>query len=152
MVKSKGTGVIVRAVIGTIFGLILYYLWIFILIKLQFVFFQEETVIHGTQIIKARIPEQYLQITQWLSTGLLPFFLIAGYYLLFSNTTGGIEKTRDIIIIKSILLGFFIWLFVIVISFLLEININSNIKLAHYRELITNSFLVSSRDYLSPHS
>ncbi|NJD76964.1 MAG: hypothetical protein FIB08_07705 [Candidatus Methanoperedens sp.] len=93
---------IIRAIIGTIFGLILYYLWVFLLIRLQFVFFSEKTIILGDEIIKANIPEQYLQIIQWLSIGLLPFFLMAGRYLLYSKAAGGIEKTRDVVAIKSI--------------------------------------------------
>ena len=112
-----------RVIIGTIFGLILYYLFIFILIKLQFVFFSEKTVILGNEIIKAKIPEQYLQIIAWITTGILPFFLIVGHYLLCSNAIDGGGKTRDVVAIKSILIGFFIWLLVTIIASLFEMNI-----------------------------
>ncbi|CAG1002938.1 MAG: hypothetical protein OIN86_02580 [Candidatus Methanoperedens sp.] len=121
---------VIKAIIGTIFGLILFYIWIFILIKLELIFFSEKTIIFGAEITKVKISSQYQQIASWLTIGLLPFFLIAGHYILYSNVAGGIEKTRDVIAMKSVLIGFFIWLLVTVVITLFKIDLNYRINMA----------------------
>lgn len=111
-------------ILGLLFGIILFFVWLYILNSLQYFFFSEKEIIQGNEVVGVRISQQYLQVIAWLAIGLLPFFLIAGHYLLYSNTIGGIEKTRDVIEIKSILIGFLVWLVVIAVASLFEINIH----------------------------
>lgn len=116
-------------ILGLLVGIILFFIWLYILNSIQYLFFSEKEIIQGNEVVRVRISQQYLQVIDWLAVGLLPFFLIAGYYLLYSKTLGDIEKT-GVVEIKSILIGFSLWLLVIVIISLIKINIPYDINLA----------------------
>lgn len=95
--------------------------------KHRIYFFSGKNVIGGAEIIGVKLSDHPMIL--WLTAGVLPFFLIVGHYLLYSNTIGGIEKTHDIMAMKSTLLGFFIWLLVTVITSLFNINISYSINI-----------------------
>ena len=115
---------------GVLLGTGIFFTWLFLLINVEFIFFSEKELIHGAEVTRVNIPVQYLPIPRWFSFGPLPFFLVAGHYLLYSNNIGGIEKIRDVMAMKSILMGFFIWLLVTVIISLLNIDISFKIILS----------------------
>lgn len=64
------------------------------------------------------------QIVVWANIGLIVFFIILGHYIVSRKVIDEKKKTEDIIGLKSNLLGFFLWLIVIIIATLLNIEIN----------------------------
>lgn len=64
------------------------------------------------------------QIVVWVNIGLVVFFLILGHYIVSRKVIDEKKRTEDIIGLKSNLLGFFLWLIVIIIATLLNIEIN----------------------------
>ena len=90
---------------GPFFGLLLCIIWLAVL------FF-----------IEGRLyPNQNLMtkpLFSWINIGLLPFFASAGTYLLYYRKSGGIEAFRSLIGLKSCLLGFAIWVIVILLFFM----------------------------------
>ena len=89
--------------------------------------FSETIIVNGNKIIKA---QYWGQIDQWLVAGLILFFLVFGHYLIYSKNINGIEKNRDIIGMKSALIGFLLWLFITIITFLLNITIPYSFNIA----------------------
>ena len=61
-------------VVGAVCGLILYYLWVAVIIGIQFTFFAEP---NATGAFVGPLP---LMIRTWLIAGTLPFFIIFGHY------------------------------------------------------------------------
>ncbi|MFZ3384809.1 MAG: hypothetical protein WA144_12875 [Candidatus Methanoperedens sp.] len=116
-----------KEILGVLFGVILFTAWMVILNSIAFILLSEKNTINGTEITKIR---DFGQIFNWLTVGMLPFFLVVGHYLLYSSTASGMEKISDIIAMKSTLLGFFIWLLIVVLTFLLKINIYFWISIA----------------------
>ncbi|MDY0387085.1 MAG: hypothetical protein RBT65_08165 [Methanolobus sp.] len=49
-------------------------------------------------------------VSDWAMAGMLPFFLIMGHYLIAGNVIENNKKIDDKTGIKSILVGFFVWL------------------------------------------
>ncbi|AYK14968.1 MAG: hypothetical protein ACOX7X_03530 [Methanosarcina flavescens] len=107
-------------VVGVLFGLVLFYFWLIFIDKIKMLFFSEAVLVDGNKIIKA---QYWGQIDQWLVAGLILFFLIFGHYSLCSKNMSRIEKNRDIIGMKSALIGFVLWLFITIISFLFNITV-----------------------------
>lgn len=64
------------------------------------------------------------QIVVWVNIGLIVFFVILGHYIVSRKVIDEKKRTEDIIGLKSNLLGFFLWLIVIIIATLLNIEIN----------------------------
>jgi hypothetical protein len=64
------------------------------------------------------------QIVFWVKIGLIIFFVILGHYIVSRDVIDEKKRTEDIIGLKSNLLGFFLWLIVIIIATLLNIEIN----------------------------
>jgi hypothetical protein len=64
------------------------------------------------------------QIVIWVNIGLIIFFIILGHYIVSRKVIDEKKRTEDIIGLKSNLLGFFLWLIVILITTLLKIEIN----------------------------
>jgi hypothetical protein len=114
-------------VIGVLFGLILFYSWIIFIYSVKMSFFSERTVVNGNEITMA---PNWGQIDQWLGAGLILFFLVFGHYLLCSKNMNRIEKNSDIIGIKSSLIGFILWLFITIITFLFNITIPYSLNIA----------------------
>ena len=106
-------------------------------------FFSEVSVVDGNEITKA---QYWGQIDQWLVAGLLLFFLIFGHYLLCSKNMSTIKKNRDIIGMKSTLIGFILWLFVTIITFLFKITFPYSFNIAGgYLTIISTYFLLKNR-------
>ncbi len=125
-----------------ILGVLLFIVWIVILNGIAFIFLSEKNTINGTEITKIK---DLGQIFSWLTAGMLLFFLVIGHYLLYSSTVGGMEKTSDIIAMKSTLLGFFIWLLIVVLIYLLKINIPFWISVAGgYFTILIIFFLIKT--------
>ena len=114
-------------VIGILFGLILFYSWIIFIYSVKMSFFSERTVVNGNEITMA---PNWGQIDQWLGTGLILFFVVFGHYLLCSKNMNRIGKNSDIIGIKSSLIGFILWLFITIITFLFNITIPYSLNIA----------------------
>ncbi|WP_235283899.1 MULTISPECIES: hypothetical protein [unclassified Methanosarcina] len=93
-----------------IFGLMLGIVLSFIMFRLSF---KTSDVLHFSN-----------QIVVWVNTGLIVFFIIVGHYIVSRKVIDEKKRTDDIIGLKSNLLGFFIWLIVIIIATLLNIEIN----------------------------
>ncbi|MDL1969275.1 MAG: hypothetical protein LWW97_12240 [Deltaproteobacteria bacterium] len=119
---------IVQKGIGIIFGLFLVFIWIILITKMGFYFLGESIIVHDTEIVKISS-----QAFSWFRAGLIPFFIIAGHYLFYSNIIGGIEKTKDIIAMKSIFVSYTIWLIICVITDLLNMH---NLYIIHFGYLI----------------
>jgi hypothetical protein len=109
-----------QEVAGILFGIVLFYSWLMFINDIKMLFFSERTIISGNEIITA---QYWGQIDQWLGTGLILFFLIFGHYLFYSKNMNRIEKSRDIIGMKSALIGFILWLLITIITFLFRITV-----------------------------
>ena len=90
-----------KEILGVLFGVILFTAWMVILNSIAFILLSEKNTINGTEITKIR---DFGQIFNWLTAGMLPFFLVVGHYLLYSSTASCMEKISDIIAMKSTLL------------------------------------------------
>ncbi|MDI9395350.1 MAG: hypothetical protein QM426_08025 [Euryarchaeota archaeon] len=133
----------IQEVIGVFFGLILFYFWFIFIHNIKMLFFSEVSVVDGNEITKA---QYWGQIDQWLVAGLLLFFLIFGHYLLCSKNMSTIKKNRDIIGMKSTLIGFILWLFVTMITFLFKITFPYSFNIAGgYLTIISTYFLLKNR-------
>lgn len=122
----KNLQTIVQEVIGIIFGIFLLFIWIILITKIAFYFFGESVIVHNTEAVKLTNSGEAFS---WLSFGLIPFFIVAGHYLLYSNIIGGIEKAQDIVAMKCFFVGFTIWLILCVITDILKINNPYNIEI-----------------------
>jgi hypothetical protein len=132
-------------VIGVLFGIVLFYFWLIFIDKIKMLLFSEVIVVNGNEIIKA---QYWGQIDQWLVAGLILFFLIFGHYLLCSKNMSRIEKNLDIIGMKSALIGFILWLFVTIITFLFKITFPYSFNIAGgYLTIISTYFLLKNRLY-----
>ncbi|MDD4524133.1 MAG: hypothetical protein PHW84_15110 [Methanosarcina sp.] len=116
-----------REVVGVLFGIVLFYFWLIFIDKIKILLFSEAIVVNGSKIIKA---QYWGQIDQWLVAGLILFFLVFGHYLIYSKNISGIEKNRDIIGMKSALIGFVLWLFITIITFLFNIVLPYSLNIA----------------------
>jgi hypothetical protein len=116
-----------QEVVGVLFGILLFYFWLIFIDKIKMLLFSETIIVNGNKIIKA---QYWGQIDQWLVAGLILFFLVFGHYLIYSKNINGIEKNRDIIGMKSALIGFLLWLFITIITFLLNITIPYSFNIA----------------------
>ncbi|WP_241481294.1 hypothetical protein [Methanoculleus sediminis] len=70
----------IAGVLGALFGVFLYYLWVAVLMAILFAFFAEPNAM-GAFIVEF---PQMVQI--WLNTGMLPLFIILGYHLFTRDT------------------------------------------------------------------
>jgi len=116
-----------QEVVGVLFGIVLFYSWLMFIHNIKMSFFSERTVVNGNEMITA---QYWGQIDQWLGAGLILFFLILGHYLLYSKNMSRIEKNRDIIGMKSALIGFILWLLITIITFLFRIAIPYSLNIA----------------------
>jgi hypothetical protein len=131
-----------QEVAGILFGIVLFYSWLIFIDNIKMLFFSERTVVSGNEIITA---QYWGQIDQWLGTGLILFFLIFGRYLFYSKNMNRIEKNRDIIGMKSALIGFILWLLITIITFLFRITIPYSLNIAGgYIIIISIYFLMRS--------
>jgi len=91
--------------IGPFFGLLLCIIWLAVL------FFIERGLYPNLSLMTK-------PLFSWINIGLLPFFVSAGSYQLYYRKLGGIEAFRSLSGLKSCLLGFAIWVIVILLFFM----------------------------------
>lgn len=101
-------------IIGLLIGLVFWYLWLFVVITMSFeINFYAQT-----------------QISIWVSIGLLILFMFIGHYIVSSGVIDEKKRIEDIVIIKSNLIGYFLWLILMIFAYLLNIEVSSNASLA----------------------
>jgi len=105
--QVRSANIKIEEIIGVIVGGIFFYMWSFAFIILSSEF--------GTMGYTYN----------WVIVGLLPFFLITGHYLVAGNVISKSKKTEDEVSIKSLLIGFFVWLFVAIVLTVENINIDT---------------------------
>ena len=113
----------IRVIIGTLFGIVLYFVFSYLIINIEFILFSEKELVNGIEVVGVHFPKQYVPIYSWITFGVFPLFLVVGQYLLYGRTEGESEKKNEIMAMKSIIIGYFIWLPVTLIISLLAINI-----------------------------
>lgn len=113
-------------VIGGLFGLLLFYCWLFFLDNLAYAFFSETNTIQGAEIVKMNIS---VQIFEWFAVGLLMLFLVFGHYIIRSLRMNVNEKRDDDKIIKANLIGFVIWLMFIIVAFIFHVSISHSVNI-----------------------
>ncbi len=128
-----------QEIAGVLFGIVLFYSWLIFIYNIKMLFFSERTIVSGSEIITA---QYWGQIDQWLGTGLILFFLLFGHYLFYSKNMNRIEKNRDIIGIKSALIGFILWLSITIITFLFRIIIPYSLNIAGGYIIIISIYFV----------
>jgi hypothetical protein len=62
------------------------------------------------------------QIVTWVKIGLIVFLILLGHYIVSRKVIDEKKRNEDIIGLKSNLLGFFLWLIIIIIATLLNIE------------------------------
>jgi hypothetical protein len=134
-----------REVVGVLFGIVLFYSWLIFIDKIKMLLFSEMIVVNSNEVIKV---QYWGQIDQWLVTGLILFFLIFGHYLLYSKNMSKIEKNRDIIGMKSALIGFVLWLFITIITFLFNIAIPYSLNIAGGYIIIISIYFLMRKKYM----
>ena len=113
----------IRVIIGTSFGFVLYFIFLYLITNIEFILFSEKELVNGIEVVGVHFPKQYVPIYSWITFGVFPLFLVVGQYLLYGRTEGESEKKNEIMAMKSIIIGYFIWLPVTLIISLLAINI-----------------------------
>lgn len=112
----------IRIIFGGIISIILHFCWVLFLTAVSFIFFSERSVIFGSEVVKSTITLN--PIFNWLMAGLFLVFFFASQYILCNNLTEHDEKINYLIDAKIILVGFSLWLVVIVGIFLFQMNID----------------------------
>lgn len=133
---------VIGAIIGTSVGIALFFIWLYLLTKIEFILFSEKELVNGIEVVGVHFQKQYVPIYSWITFGVFPLFLVVGQYLLYGRTEGESEKKKEIMAMKSIIIGYFIWLPVTLIISLLAINIP-------YRIYIMAGFLTMIIVYFS---
>ncbi len=100
--------------IGVLFGLLLYYIWFFVIFLFQNIFLARKEVIHGTAVYHISNND----LVTWLSDGLLLFYILFGHYIIT-------KKGSEARILKSMILGFTAWLAVLTTLNLAGFSISS---------------------------
>ena len=112
----------IRIILGGIISIILYFGWILFLTAVSFTFFSEKAVIFGNEVVKNTITIN--PIFNWLMAGLFLIFFFASQYILCNNSTEHNEKINYLRDMKITLMGFSLWLVVIMGFFLFQMNID----------------------------
>lgn len=92
-------------IIGSVFGALLFIIWLVSMVFVENAIYPQQSFVHKPLIT-------------WLNYGLIPFFITAGNYMLYSRKKGGILKLQSMTMFKSSLLVFSIWLPVIGLFFI----------------------------------
>lgn len=107
-------------VLGILFGLVLYYIWVALLLFLSYYFFAEESIVEGSKVLTLRISSQ---VFNWLIGGLIPAFLIFGHYI-------ATKEQKDIKSIKILLASFLLWFLVLILISLAGMNVSFELNIA----------------------
>lgn len=132
----------IEEILGVLFGTVFFYSWVFMLLGLKMKLFSADFKTNGTIIT---IAYNWEQVDNWLEAGILPLFLIAGHYFVSGKVIDEKKRVNDIIGGKSSLLGFFVWLFVTITTFLLDIEMSYRVTLAGGYILIAIIYLLMKR-------
>ncbi|MCD4845845.1 MAG: hypothetical protein K8R25_15295 [Methanosarcinales archaeon] len=136
----------IRVIIGTLFGIVLYFVFSYLIINIEFILFSEKELVNGIEVGVVHFPKQYVPMHSWITFGVFPLFLVVGQYLLYGITEGGSEKKNEIMAMKSILIGYFIWIPVTLIIGLLAINIPDRIyTIAGFLTMIIVYFFMKNK-------
>jgi len=113
-----------RIILGGIISLILTYSWIvIILIAVSFFYFTEEVVvIGGNEVVLGTVTIN--PIFDWAMMGPFLVFFFASQYILCNNSIEHKEKINYLRDMKITLMGFSLWLVIIMGLFLFQMNIN----------------------------
>jgi len=103
-----------KHILGVFLGLLLFFLWIFLLFVIATSFLAEAETIHSTEIVRINTSNQ---IFIWIMAGPLPFFIILGHYFISG-------EQKDLKQLKFSLIGFSIWLIALIIALLAGINLS----------------------------
>ena len=117
----------IRIIFGGIISMILYFGWILFLTAVSFTFFSEKAVIFGSEVVKSTITLN--PIFDWLMAGLFLVFFFASQYILCNNLAEHDEKINYLRDAKITLMGFSLWLVVIMGIFLFQMNIDYYINI-----------------------
>ncbi len=101
-------------IIGILVGVVVWYFWVFVVITMSF----EVNFYSQNQIIT------------WIFMGVLVLFIITGHYIASSGVINEKKKVEDILGIKSNLIGYFLWLILMIFAYILNIEVSSNASLA----------------------
>lgn len=132
----------IEELVGVIVGTVCFYSWVFMLLTLKMKFFSTDFI---TNSIAMTIADNWGQIDNWLEAGILPFFLISGHYFASGKVISEKRRINDIIGMKSSLMGFIVWLFVTITTFLLEMDMSYRVTLAGGYILIAIIYLFMKR-------
>ena len=132
-----------QEVAGILFGVVLFYSWLIFIYNIKLSFFSEMTVVNGNEMTKA---QYWGQVDQWLGIGLILFFLIFGHYLFYSKNVNRIEKNSDIVGMKSSLIGYILWLFITIITFLFKITIPYSLNIAGGYIMIISIYFIMRKN------
>lgn len=97
----------VAGVLGALFGVFLYYVWVAVLMAILFTFFAEPNAM-GAFIVKF---PQMVQV--WLNAGMLPVFIILGYHLFARDAMPEAERLLGRAGLAASASGFLLWLAVL---------------------------------------
>jgi uncharacterized membrane protein (GlpM family) len=117
----------IEEIIGTLLGAFVWFLLVF--------------------IADAKIPLFTVsgQIRIWLVMGLFILFMIVGHYIVSKNVINEKKRIDDIAGIKSHLIGYFLWLILMIFAYLLNIKISSYASLIGGYTVILLIFLYMKR-------
>jgi len=69
------------------------------------------------------------QIIVWVTVGLAALMVTTGHYIVSRKVIDEKKRTEDIIVIKGNLIGYFLWIIVLIIANLLKIEISTFVML-----------------------
>jgi len=99
----------IAGVLGALFGVFLYCLWVAALMAILFVFFAEP---NAMGVFVVRFPHM---IQTWLTAGVLPLFITLGYYLFSRKDMPGTEFLPNRSGLAASASGFLLWLAVLAV-------------------------------------
>ncbi|NPE28010.1 hypothetical protein HNV12_08550 [Methanococcoides sp. SA1] len=129
--------------VGGLIGLFSYYVYVIFLIKIKFLFFSQARI----GIPNLIVVQNWGPVDYWLEAGLLVFFIVAGIYIVNRDNLSASEKFRDITFMKSILIGFFLYIPVPLIAYMSGFDISYKITLAGgYTLILIVYFIIRKRN------
>jgi len=69
------------------------------------------------------------QVIVWITVGLAALMVTIGHYIVSKKVIDKKKRTEDIIVIKGNLIGYFLWLIILIIANLLSIEISTIVML-----------------------
>lgn len=123
---------------GALLGLFFYYAYGLFLSKIKFLLFSQADTGNPNLIVAQNLgPVDY-----WLDAGLLPFFVVAGIYILNKDNLDASEKLRGISFMKSSLIVFFLYMPVTIIAYVSGFDPSYRTTLAVGYALIAIVYLI----------